>query len=1537
MFLGRTFPTIVGCDVAELVTINDTRGIKVNCNNCGIELVEGARFCDNCGTQVAVIGSDLDNKSKGNTHADPSKLEDQNPINSSVDERGGNDQAITKGLVVGRVYEGEITWVEEFYAFVSIQGPDKEVVLHISQMSNDSIEKITDNLAVGDRVPLEVLGIDDHGGFRLCMKTVESGSEDKDNESKNDELNLIGDTITNEDDSGFKNESDAVGGMRFDRGYLSPLFITEQHAISVNLEDPYILLHDDKISNISELLPILEAVAKASRPLLIIAEDIEVDVLNVLLVNSIRGIVKVCAVKAPGFGDRMKSILADIAVLTGGAVISKEVNLSLEKATLEFLGRAKKINITKESTTITDGAGRAFDIDARVEQIRSRIAESSSDSDKEEMQGRIDKLVGAVKGGRDMDLEGYDLLDMPRALQDSLLLPALNELAHFQRKSGSLASLSSDLKRLGNSGSKGILEKLSFVSEVLEKAVSESLLDPEKKKQIEHQRQSISKLSSKSNELAESKRKVGRLDSASLKNMLSSVLGNAAIGIIPVLIVGIVVDIFIGEVASNIVLGVYLIAVMAPLFFYIKNKFEGFSLGQNVSQANSDVESANSALAKQILLVVKEIEQSNLAAMQKIEEDKEKFKKKMDGYFENLKAQLDQKKKDAGILVADWRSGLWSDWQPYKQAKGAVSLGTLKARGFEDEFNSISTAGNVTVEIPAVVKFPTGSPLFVVADGEMRSRAISVIQSVLAKLLATTPPGKLIFTFVDPIGFGQNVSGFIPLGDYSESLITSRAWSEPEHIDKRLKELTEHMENVIQKYLRHEFRTIEDYNQHAAEVAEPYRVLVVFDFPINFSETAAKRLVSLVQNGPRCGIYPIILCNQDEKWPPFIQAQEFQSNMWNMIIRGEGGEQSALFERVVRSENYSDLTDRFDLKPLPQVPHELLGHIIKEVGEAAKTNMHVVVPYAKVLSMAGLNADHSAGWWKIGGVADGREESTADCVEIPLGPMGARKAQLLTLGKGTAHHALIAGRTGSGKSNLLHVIITTLALKYSPREVELYLIDFKKGVEFKSYANHSLPHARVIAIESEREFGLSVLQGLNDEMQRRGEVFRSEAANNLAEYREKSNTQLPRLILIVDEFQEFFSNDDAIANQAAGILDRLVRQGRSFGIHLLLGSQSLAGSYTLARSTLDQMQIRIALPCSEADSRLILADDNPAARMLSRPGEAIYNASSGLIEGNHVFQVALFSDEDRDHFLQAIAKKGREERRRPIVFEGHEPADIELCGPLVELLDAPEWPSRGKSAEVWLGEPVAMKAPTSVRFRRQGGANLLVVSREEEEGVGILMASVLGLAAQHRPDTAKIYIVDLTTADAGWADVPEDLADLLPHSIEVLGRRDIPGLLEELSGEAHNRIEGGQNDESWIYLVVLGLHRARDLRSDPNKGYSFGEEDAKASLSEQFAMILRDGPEVGIHTLVWCDTYLNLDRTLEPRSLVEFGYRVAGTMTQDDSMRLLDDAAAARLDRPHRMVKYDEERVGVLEKFRPYNIPTTSWLENAANSLRQRT
>ena len=202
--------------------------------------------------------------------------------------------------------------------------------------------------------------------------------------------------ITVEEASGLENELDVVEGMQFDRGYLSPYFINQADSQSVELDNPYILLFDKKISNIRDLLPLLEAVAKSGNPLLVIAEDIEGEALATLVVNNIRGIVKVAGVKAPGFGDRRKAMLEDIAVLTGGQVISEEVGLSLEKTTLEDLGSAKKVQITKENSTIIDGAGTANDIKARISQINAEIEESSSDYDREKLQERLAKLSGGV-------------------------------------------------------------------------------------------------------------------------------------------------------------------------------------------------------------------------------------------------------------------------------------------------------------------------------------------------------------------------------------------------------------------------------------------------------------------------------------------------------------------------------------------------------------------------------------------------------------------------------------------------------------------------------------------------------------------------------------------------------------------------------------------------------------------------------------------------------------------------------------------------------------------------------------------------------------------------------------------------------------------------------------------------------------------------------------------------------------------------------------------------------------------------------------
>ncbi len=330
---------------------------------------------------------------------------------------------------------------------------------------------------------------------------------------------------------------------------------------------------------------------------------------------------------------------------------------------------------------------------------------------------------------------------------------------------------------------------------------------------------------------------------------------------------------------------------------------------------------------------------------------------------------------------------------------------------------------------------------------------------------------------------------------------------------------------------------------------------------------------------------------------------------------------------------------------------------------------------------------------------------------------------------------LIAGKTGSGKSTLLHALVTNLALTYSPDEIELYLIDFKKGVEFKTYATHELPHARVIAIESEREFGQSVLQSLDSELRRRGDMFRLLGVQDLNGYRQaEPDKPLPRILLIVDEFHELFVEDDKIAQDCGLLMDRLVRQGRAFGIHVLLGSQTLGGAYSLARSTLGQMAVRIALQCSESDAHLILSEDNSAARLLNRPGEAIYNDANGRMEGNNPFQVVWLADSRREEYLEKIRAMARERMpnriHQQIVFEGNIAADARRNVLLTSLLRSESWPETARDPQAWLGEAIAIKDPTAAVFRSQNGCNLLLIGQRDEGALGIMAVALASLSAQ---------------------------------------------------------------------------------------------------------------------------------------------------------------------------------------------------------------
>lgn len=787
--------------------------------------------------------------------------------------------------------------------------------------------------------------------------------------------------------------------------------------------------------------------------------------------------------------------------------------------------------------------------------------------------------------------------------------------------------------------------------------------------------------------------------------------------------------------------------------------------------------------------------------------------------------------------------------------------------------------------IPLALEFPDAASVLVRTEDSGREWAQRFIRRSMLRILTSLPPGKVRFTIVDPVGLGQSLSAFMHLADADDRLVSSRIWTDQRHIEQALVDLTDHLENVIQKYLRNDYETIAEYNKAAGEIAEPYRFLVLQDFPTNLSEISAKRLASLLTSGPRCGIFTLIHQDRRLELPRGFDDAVLERGTWILEQRGESFHPADPELADLKVELQEEIED------------EHATNVIQAVGAAAIDASRVEVPFSAVQPT-------EAETWS---------RNCDDELVIPLGRSGAKNLQELRLGRGTSQHALIAGRTGSGKSTLLHVLITNAALWYTPDELSLYLVDFKKGVEFKTYATRDLPHAKAVAVESDREFGLSVLERIDAELVERGEIFRRLGVQNLPGYRALPNQKaMPRVLLVIDEFQELFVEDDKLAQDASLLLDRIVRQGRAFGIHAIMGSQTLGGAYALARSTMGQMQIRIALQCSESDSYLILGEENGAARLLGRPGEAIYNDAGGDVASNSPFQIVWLDDGERDRVLAGIRTHAGPEfsREEPlVVFEGSAPVRIEESVGLKHA--SPE-----QGPRLWLGEPVAIRGPVGVSLKRQGGANLLLVGQQPESATGLIAASIESLAKTLPESTPeRVVVVDGTPTEDALSDRLKNIASQYP-GIVTKSWREADEAVESFHRELKERLASGNEDESTRVLVLHGLHRFRGLRTVED--FSFGSDDGPPSPDKQFEALLRDGPPVGLHVITWCDSVTNLNRTIGRGTLRDFELKVLLQMNAADSSLLVDAPTASQLGGERALLSIEE--TNQLEKFRPYQL-----------------
>ncbi|MFO1475472.1 MAG: FtsK/SpoIIIE domain-containing protein [Verrucomicrobiota bacterium] len=858
----------------------------------------------------------------------------------------------------------------------------------------------------------------------------------------------------------------------------------------------------------------------------------------------------------------------------------------------------------------------------------------------------------------------------------------------------------------------------------------------------------------------------------------------------------------------------------------------------------------------------------------------------------------------AGATFPDWNDPSWDSWNPPDQFQNAARFGW-----FETDFALLSEdvpqdpglalPGNSLRRFPATLIFPSDGSILFETNQRGGPEAIQSINNIIFRLLSTTPPGKLSFTIFDPVSLGQNFAGLMHLADYEESHINSRIWTQTGQLEEKLGDLNEHMEKVIQMYLRNEYATIAEYNAQAGSIAEKYHFLVIADFPANFSDTAARRLINIASSGARCGVFTLIHWDLRQPLPPGVVLDELRKNCVRLVHAGAGFK--------VAGTQPDTVTLALDPPPEPDRATDFLHR----VGEGGRNTNRVEVPFSQV-------APRPEDVWSL---------NTAEELRVPIGRSGATKLQYLALGRGTRQHVLVAGKTGSGKSTLFHVLINNLALWCGPDQVEFYLVDFKKGVEFKPYAVHRLPHARVVAIESDREFGLSVLERVDAELRRRGDLFRQAGAQDLAAFRRANPAEpMPRSLLIIDEFQEFFTEEDRVSQGAAVLLDRIVRQGRAFGIHVVLGSQTLGGAYTLARATIGQMVVRIALQCNEADAYLIMDQDNPAPRLLTRPGEGIYNDTSGSIEGNSPFQAVWLPEQEREQYLQQVRADADAQPAPPpgpFVFEGNAPADIRDNAPLRSLLHAPAL-KPADPPRIWLGAPNSIKGPTEVAFRRQSASNLLVVGQSEERTATLLGIALASLAAQYARSTARFILADSSPPGSPQRAFLDRIAASLRHPVELLKAGDLGARLAELAATLSDPVP-----DSDIYVLVNGAQNFKKLRQDDDFGISSSGDGP--SPAESLVRLITEGPARGLHVVLTCDTYNNVNRAIGRRTLSEFESRVLFQMSASDSASLIDAPDAGTLGL-HRALMHND-REGYTELFRPYGLPGSEWLDEAAVQL----
>lgn len=772
--------------------------------------------------------------------------------------------------------------------------------------------------------------------------------------------------------------------------------------------------------------------------------------------------------------------------------------------------------------------------------------------------------------------------------------------------------------------------------------------------------------------------------------------------------------------------------------------------------------------------------------------------------------------------------------------------------------------------IPRLIPFPLKKALWL-PDQTMGYR---LIYQLILRLMHCMPVGNLEITAADPLGLGTSLDPFLSLLKVKQLFPEQRVLTRSDELENALARLTDYIEDLIQNKFKGEIKSWSTYNEANSSNPLPYKLLLILDVPEQLTERSLWYLGRILKQGPICGVLPVLTIDkerlEDSKFTGLRTALEKCSKRMDAIIPAE-----------ILTKNLSKISVVEEQEFWPE--HSELMNFLLLISDQYEQSSK----FSKSLKDLWCDSEY----WG---------QDAIQGVKVPIGWNSEGEIVPFSIGGiNTEHHVLLAGRSGSGKSNLLHVLIHSLCHTYSASELNIYLLDYKQGTEFSVYASPPLPQVKLVATESDPEYGVTVLEHLTNELEKRAQAFKSRDVSDFYEYRKSSLDELPRIVLIIDEFQILFSEGRQVAEPAEKMLNQLLRQGRAFGIHVLLATQTLKGIQSLSMGQLiSQIGCRIALSCSEEDSAMILGNSNWEASKLSSPPEGIINNSNGAKSANQRFLIPFADRELRRNHSDKINQLANQLGycNSTKVFNGSR---------LPEMPGADWFKSRScETIELYLGESLTFEAtPLALPLVNRPSSNLLISGYNDAIHDGLLSSILQSLDAQNDIDEI-IYFNGRSIVPLGASKYLNTFGERPISKHESVATLNLVEIFDEL--QQFKRV-----------VIIDGLESIKDFHSGP-ASFRPMKKDDPPSPQESLKKILEDGPLQGTFVIAFADNWKRCNSSCKDL-LGFFEMRVGFCMNEDDAGSFVSGAIGKLkgLEKDNRAVFADRLKNQVIW-FRPY-------------------